>query len=54
MADLPARPDLEQLRRQAKDLLQSARSGDVRAERDEVEAILAPLTSDRPEPPRRP
>lgn len=28
MADLPARADLDQLRRQAKDLLRAARSGD--------------------------
>jgi uncharacterized protein len=31
MADLPARPNLEQLRHQAKDLLQSAKSGDDEA-----------------------
>jgi hypothetical protein len=31
MPDLPARPDLDQLRRQAKDLLRSARNGDPAA-----------------------
>ncbi len=31
MPDLPARPDLEQPRRQAKELLRAAKSGDVRA-----------------------
>ena len=33
MASLPARPDLDQLRRQAKDLLRAARSGDADAAR---------------------
>jgi ankyrin repeat protein len=34
-------------------LCRLGRHGDDRAERDEVEAILEPLTADRPEPPRR-
>ena len=37
MPDLPERPDLEQLRRQAKELLRSAKSGDASASsRDRV------------------
>ncbi|MGH8983026.1 MAG: hypothetical protein ACRDY6_04015 [Acidimicrobiia bacterium] len=31
MADLPARPDLDQLRHQAKDLLRAAKRGDAEA-----------------------
>ena len=42
MADLPARPDLAQLRRQAKELLHAATEGDVEA-RERIAAV-----SDRP------
>jgi ankyrin repeat protein len=38
MADLPARPDLEQLRRQAKELLRAAREGDGAA-RERIAAV---------------
>jgi ankyrin repeat protein len=43
MPTLPARPDLDQLRRQAKDLLRSARSGEVAAA-DRIRAVSDRLT----------
>ena len=43
MADLPARPNLEQLRHQAKDLLQAAKSGDAEA-LQEIVAVSDRLT----------
>ena len=43
MSILPEHPDLEQLRRQAKELLRSARTGD-RASLERLSAVCAPLT----------
>jgi hypothetical protein len=43
MATLPARPDLDQLRRQSKDLLRAARSGDATAA-DRMLAVSGRLT----------
>jgi hypothetical protein len=43
MADLPAKPSLDHLRRQARDLLRAARSGDTTAA-DRIRAVADALT----------
>ena len=43
MADLPARPSLDHLRRQARDLLRAARAGDTTAA-DRIRAVADALT----------
>ena len=43
MADLPARPSLDHLRRQARDLLRAARAGDTTAA-DRIRAVAGALT----------
>jgi hypothetical protein len=43
MSELPEHPDLDQARRQAKELLHAAQSGDARA-LSRLEAVSAPLT----------
>ena len=43
MADLPAKPNLGHLRRQARDLLRAAQAGDTRAT-DRIRAVSDALT----------
>jgi len=43
MADLPAKPSLDHLRRQARDLLRAARAGDTTAA-DRIRAVADALT----------
>ena len=47
MADLPAKPSLDHLRRQARDLLRAARAGDTTAA-GRIRAVADALTPTRP------